>query len=83
MTDCHFVLCWSVVNAVDSVKLYVKNKVVILWYFQVFVMWLSLKILCLRVLASFAGHRRLSRSLASFQWIKEITTMAFFNSKGI
>ena len=37
----------------------------------------SLKMLCSRVLASFAGHRRLPRSLASFRWTNE-TAMASF-----
>ena len=41
-----------------------------------------LKTLCSRVLVSFAGHRRLHRSLASFRWIRE-TVKASFNSKGM
>ena len=45
--------------------------------FNVFTVWLSLKTLCSRVLASFAGHRCLPRSLASFQWTNEIAMASF------
>ena len=39
---------------------------------KVFVMWLSLKMLRSRVLASFAGHCGLPCSLVSFRWTNEI-----------
>ena len=45
--------------------------------FNVFTVWLSLKTLRSRVLAPFAGHRYLPRSLASFRRTNE-TAMASF-----
>ena len=45
--------------------------------FNVLTVWLSLKTLCSRVLAPFAGHRCLPCSLANFRWPNE-TTMASF-----
>jgi hypothetical protein len=53
---------------------------VIYGVFKVFVVWHSLKPLCSRVLASFAGHRCLSRFLASFRWTTE-TAMTSFQLK--
>jgi hypothetical protein len=50
---------------------------------KVFIMWLSVKTLHSRVLASFAGHRRLPRSLAKFRWTKETAIWLLFNSKSI
>jgi hypothetical protein len=46
-------------------------------FFKVFVVWLSLKTLCSRVLASFTGHRRLSCFLASFRWTMETAMTSF------
>ena len=45
--------------------------------FNVFAVWLFLKTLCSRVIASFAGHRFLPRSLANFRRPNE-TAMASF-----
>ena len=47
------------------------------WCFLGFVVWLSLKTLRSRVMASFAGHCCLSRSLMNFRWTNE-TAMASF-----
>ena len=44
---------------------------------KVFVMWLLLKTLCSKVLASFADHDRLSCFLMSSPW-PEVTAMASF-----
>ena len=47
-------------------------------FFVVFSRFLpSLKMLCSRVLESFAGHRRLPCSLASFRWINETAVASF------
>ena len=45
--------------------------------FKVFFVWLSLKPLCSKVLASFADHDRLSRFLMNSLWTEE-TVMASF-----
>ena len=45
--------------------------------FNVFTVWLSLKTLCSRVLAPFAGHRCLPCSLTNFQRTN-VTAMASF-----
>ena len=50
--------------------------------FNILTAWVSLKMLCSRVLASFAGNCRLPRSLASFRWTNE-TAMASFQLKSI
>ena len=50
--------------------------------FNVFTVWLSLKTLRSRVLASFAGHCRLPRSLVSFWWTNRRWWL-LFNSKSI
>ena len=48
--------------------------------FKVYDMWLSLKTLHSKVLASFADHNCLSRFLMTSQWIEE-TAMASFQQK--
>ena len=45
--------------------------------FKVFVVWLSLKTLCSKVLVSFADHHCLLYSVTSSQWTKE-TALAYF-----
>ena len=45
--------------------------------FKVFVVWLSLKTLCSRVLASFAGHHRLPCSPVTSRWTKETAVTSF------
>ena len=60
---------------------FLRRKEGIIGFFMMFSRFLScgflLKTLPSRVLVSFAGHRRLPRSLASFQWTKK-TAMASF-----
>ena len=55
---------------------YVANKV-LLWCFNIFTIWLSLKTLRSRVLTSFAGHRCFPRSLVSFRRPNEIAMPSF------
>ncbi len=45
--------------------------------FKVFVVWISLKTLPSKVLATSAGHRCLPHSLASFRWTKEYSNGFF------
>ena len=62
--------------------LYVKNKVSwsSLQCFKIFVTWLLLKTVCLKVLVSFVDHCSLPRSLTSSRWTQG-TDMYFFSTR--
>ena len=56
--------------------LYVKSKVTY-GAFKICTVWLSLTMLHLRVLASFAGHHCLPHSRTTSQWTKDIAIASF------
>ena len=45
--------------------------------FEICIVWILLKMLCSKILATFADHRCLLRFLLSFQLIKETATSSF------
>ena len=49
--------------------------------FQIFNVWLLLKMLCFKVLASFADHHSLPRSLMSTRWTKEPAMASFLGKE--
>ena len=49
--------------------------------FQIFNVWLLLKMLCFKVLASFADHRSLPCSLTSSRWTKEPAMASFLGKE--
>ena len=77
------VMCLSVTTLAATYLVYTSQvwfRRVLYGVFKVLVVWLSLKTLRSRVLASFADHRRLPRSSTTSRWTKE-TEMASFQHK--
>ncbi len=72
---CLFVTTKSAAYLISTLK--TKFHRILYGVFKVFVMWLSLKMLRSRVLASFAGHCHLLHFLASFRWITETAVTSF------
>ena len=52
-------------------------RMVLYGVFKIFVVWLLLKMLCSKVLESFADHNHLSHFLMSSLWIEEIMMASF------
>ena len=65
---CYYEICY-----IPCLYVQIRCHRVLYGVFKVFVVWLSLKMLCSRVLPPFVGHRHLPCSPMTSRWTKETT----------